>query len=50
MTETNVCTLHINIPFNEWVDIFDKDEAPARAEKNIKFYIDELVKIILIKQ
>ena len=50
MTETTVCTLHINILFDEWVKKFDKDEAPARAEKNIKFYIEELVKVILIKQ
>ena len=36
MTETTVCTLFINIPFDELVKKFDKDEAPARAEKNIK--------------
>ena len=36
MNETTVCTLHINIPFDEWVSKFDMDEAPARAEKNIK--------------
>ncbi len=36
MTEKTVRTLHINIPFNEWVNKFDKDEDPARAEKNIK--------------
>ena len=36
MNETTVCTLHINIPFDEWVNKFDKDEAPARAEKKIK--------------
>ena len=36
MIETTVCTFHLNIPFDEWVIKFDKDEAPAREEKNIK--------------
>ena len=36
MTETTLCSLHINIPFDEWGNKFNKDEAPARAEKNIK--------------
>ncbi len=36
MNETTVCTLHIKIPFYEWVSKFDIDEASARAEKNIK--------------
>ena len=35
MNETTVCTLHINIPFDEWVNKFDKDETIAIAEKNI---------------
>ncbi len=36
MTETTVCTLHINIPFDEWLNKYDKDEAPVRTKKNIK--------------
>ena len=36
MIETTVCTFHLNIPFDEWVNKFDKDEAPAREEKNIR--------------
>ena len=36
MTETTVCTFHINNHFDEWVNKFDLDEAPARKAKNIK--------------
>ena len=36
VTETTVCTLHINIPFDEWLNKYDKDEAPVRTKKNIK--------------
>ena len=36
MLETTLCTIHLNIPFNEWVNKFDKDEALAREVKNIK--------------
>ena len=36
MLETTVCTFHLNIPFSEWVNKFDKDEALAREVKNIK--------------
>ena len=34
--ETTICTFHLNIPFDEWINKFDKDEAPAREVKNIK--------------
>ena len=56
MTETTFCTLHINIPFDVWVNKFDKDEAPARAEKNIKVFLhrgvckDNPHKVIVIAQ
>ena len=36
MIETSVCTFHINNIFDEWVNKFDLDEAPARKAKNIK--------------
>ena len=36
MLETTVCTFHLNIPFDEWVNKFDEDEALAREVKNIK--------------
>ena len=36
MFETTVCTFHLNIPFDEWVNKFDKDEVPAREDMNIK--------------
>ena len=36
MIETTLCTFHLNIPFDEWANKFDIDEAPAREEKNIK--------------
>ena len=44
MTETTFCTLLINIAFNEWVNKFDKDEASARAEKNIKVLYRGVIK------
>ena len=36
MIETTLCTSHLNISFDERVKKFDKDEAFAREEKNIK--------------
>ena len=36
MKETTISTFHINNLFNEWVNKFDLDEAPARKAKNIK--------------
>ena len=36
MKETTVCTNNINNIFDEWVNKFDFDEAPARKAKNIK--------------
>ena len=36
MTETTVCTSHINNLFDEWVNKFDLDESPARQAKNIR--------------
>ena len=36
MIETTLCAFHLNIPFDEWINKFDKDEAPAREVKNIK--------------
>ena len=34
--ENTVCTFHLNILFDEWVNKFDKDEASAGEQKNIK--------------
>ena len=36
MTVKTVCTFHINNLFDEWVNKFDLDEAPARKVKIIK--------------
>ena len=36
MIETTLCAFHLNIPFDEWINKFDKDEALAREVKNIK--------------
>ena len=36
LIETTLCAFHLNIPFDEWINKFDKDEAPAREVKNIK--------------
>ena len=36
MLETTVCTFDLNVPYDEWVKIFDNDEAPARPAKGIK--------------
>ena len=36
MKETTAWNFHINNLFNEWVNKFDLDEAPARKAKNIK--------------
>ena len=36
MTETTVRTFNINNIFEEWVNKFDLDEAPAIEAKNIK--------------
>ena len=36
MTETTVCTFHINNLFDDWINKFDLDEAPGRKEQNIK--------------
>ena len=37
MIETTVCTFDVNVPYDEWVNKFDNDEAPARSAKGIKF-------------
>ena len=50
MTEITICTFHINNLFDEWGNKFDLDEASARKAKIKKFYLEELVKITLIKQ
>ena len=31
-----MCTIHLNIPLDEWINKFDKDEALGREVKNIK--------------
>ena len=36
MIETNICTFYFKNLFDEWVNKFDLDEAPARKAKNIK--------------
>ena len=36
MTETTVCTSHINNLFDERVNKFDLDKSPARQAKNIR--------------
>ena len=55
MTETTVCTFHINNLFDEWVNKFDLNEAPARKAKNIKvlfekFNKDNPHKVIVVVQ
>ena len=55
MSELTFCTLHINIPFHEWVNKFDKDEAPAKSEKSSKVLYggvskDNPLKAIVIAQ
>ena len=36
MLETTVCTFDVNIPYDEQVRKFEKDEAQARSAKGIK--------------
>tara|TARA_B100001093_G_scaffold255493_1_gene244379 strand:+ start:481 stop:750 length:270 start_codon:yes stop_codon:yes gene_type:complete len=36
VTETTVCTFHINNLFDGWANKFDLDEVPARKAKHIK--------------
>ena len=36
MLETTVCTFDVNVPYDEQVRKFDKDEAQARSAKGIK--------------
>ena len=36
MIETTVCIFDVNVPYDEWVEKFDNDEAPARSAKGIK--------------
>ena len=36
MLETTACTFDVNVPYDEWVNKFDIDEAPARTAKGIK--------------
>ncbi len=36
MIETTVCTFKISVPFAEWVEKFDKDEAPSRDKSGVK--------------
>ncbi len=36
MIETTVCTFDISIPFAEWSEKFDHDEAPARDKNGVK--------------
>ena len=49
MIETTLCAFHLNIPFDEWINKFDKDEAPAREVKNIKVLFRGISKDILNK-
>ena len=46
---TTLRTFHLNIPFDEWINKFDKDEAPAREVKNIKVLFRGISKDILNK-
>ncbi|WP_269605786.1 DUF3764 family protein [Prochlorococcus marinus] len=36
MLETTVCTIDVNVPYDEWMRRFDNEEAPARSAKGIK--------------
>ena len=36
MLETTVCIFNVNVPYDEWVEKFDNDEAPARSAKGIE--------------
>ena len=36
MLETTVFTFDVNVPYDEWVRKFDKEEAQARSAKGIK--------------
>ncbi|WP_269615550.1 DUF3764 family protein [Prochlorococcus marinus] len=36
MLVTTVSTFDVNVPYDEWMKKFDKDEAPARSAKGIK--------------
>ena len=44
MLETTVCTFDVNITYDEWVQKFDIDEAPARSAKGIKLIFRDVSK------